>query len=61
LSILSAFENSAIPVSIFEGAHQNGRKPEGAQDAHDRRLLSIFDKHRRPVGSGGPSNDCDDG
>ena len=31
---MSPFENSAILVSIFEGAHRNRGKAEGAQDAH---------------------------
>jgi len=43
MSNMSAFGNSAIPVSIFEDAHQNRRNLEGAHVAHDRRPVSIFD------------------
>jgi hypothetical protein len=42
MSILSAFENTAISVSIFEGAHQNRRNAEGAQDARHGVTVSTF-------------------
>jgi len=43
LSILSAFEDSANPVSVFEGAHQNRRNLEGAQDAQGEAQMTAFD------------------
>jgi hypothetical protein len=42
LGILSLFGFSAIPVSAFEGAHQNRGDPEGAQEAQRGAMLSAF-------------------